>query len=276
MKEAEPDKGNAKGLFSTVIPPTLTACAVLGLWYFFSLVVLSEGQRFLLPAPHQVVETAFFRWRNLEELLLAARATSLVTVLGLSLAIWIGMMIAISMSQARWFERTFFPYAVAIQAVPIIAIVPVIGLWMGFSFAARVLVTIMISIFPIITNTLFGLKSIESNYHDLFTLHKASRSTRLLRLQLPGALPAIFTGFRISAGLGVVGAIVGEFFFRGGKERGIGRLLATYQARLQIELLVAGIFFSSLLGVALFVGFSALSNRVLASWRPPRPGQMNG
>jgi NitT/TauT family transport system permease protein len=252
----------------------LTAALVVGIWYAVSLLALTEGQRFLLPTPHDVVEAGFLSSRNLVELIEGIWATTTVTVAGLTLAIAIGMLLAIAMSQARWFEGTFFPYAVAIQAVPIIAVVPVIGLWMGFNFGARVLVTVMISIFPIITNTLFGLKSISSGYHDLFTLQKASRWSRLTRLELPGALPAIFTGFRISAGLGVVGAIVGEFFFRGRGQRGIGRLLTTYQARLQTEQLIAGIFFSSLLGVLLFVLFGTLANRVLRPWHPARPGDL--
>jgi NitT/TauT family transport system permease protein len=263
-----------KGVLSQVGPPTLTAAVVVGVWYAASLLVLTEGQRFLLPTLDDVVETGFLTRRNLAELLEGILATATVTAVGLTLAITIGMLLAIAMNQARWFEGTFFPYAVAIQAVPIIAIVPVIGLWMGFNFGARVLVTIMISIFPIITNTLFGLKSISSGYHDLFTLQKASSWVRLIRLELPGALPAIFTGFRISAGLGVVGAIVGEFFFKRGTQHGIGQLLATYQARLQIEQLIAGIFFSSLLGVALFALFGSVANRVLRPWHPARPGDL--
>jgi NitT/TauT family transport system permease protein len=256
-------------LADSVGPPLVVGAGVIGLWYFVSLVVLEEGQRFLLPLPHEVVQTGLFKWRNLEEILLGMLRTTQVTIVGLAIAIVIGMSVAILMSQVYWVERTLFPYAIAVQAVPIIAIVPVIGLWMGFSFNARVLVTVIISLFPIITNTLFGIKSVDRGLHDLLTLHHASRFTRLWRLELPGAQPAIFTGFRIAAGLAVIGALVGEFFFRAGNERGLGRLLAVYQNRLQMKLLITAIAFSCLLGVALFAAFGALNNRFTGAWNEP-------
>ncbi len=252
---------------ASAFPPFLVLLAVLGLWYFISLVVMTKDQKFLLPPPHDVVKAGFLTWRSLHEMLLGLWTTTQVALIGLAISIVIGMTIAIGMSRHRWFEKTFFPYAVAIQAVPIIAIVPVIGLWMGFSFRARILVTIIISLFPIITNTLLGLQSVEANYHDLFTLAGADRRTRLWKLQLPSALPAIFTGFRISAGLAVVGAIVGEFFFKQGNARGIGRLLSAYQLRLQTKLLMAAIILASMLGVILFLAVGALGNRLTRAWR---------
>ncbi len=253
-------------LADSVGPPLVVGAGVIGVWYFISLVVLEEGQQFLLPLPHEVVQTGLFKWRNLEEILLGMLRTTQVTIVGLAIAIVIGMSVAILMSQVSWVERTLFPYAIAVQAVPIIAIVPVIGLWMGFSFNARVLVTVIISLFPIITNTLFGIKSVDRGLHDLLTLHHASRVTRLWRLELPGAQPAIFAGFRIAAGLAVIGALVGEFFFRAGNERGLGRLLAVYQSRFQIKLFITAIAFSCLLGVALFAAFGALNNRLTGAW----------
>ncbi|HRD99963.1 MAG TPA: ABC transporter permease subunit, partial [Ilumatobacteraceae bacterium] len=92
----------------------------------------------------------------------------------------------------------------------------------GGSMTARLFVCVMISFFPIVTNALFGMKSVERSQHDLFTLRDASRWTRLIKLQLPSALPNIFTGFRISAGLSIIGAVVGEQFFRGGSKPGVG------------------------------------------------------
>ena len=127
------------------------------------------------------------------------------------------------MSQAKWVERSLFPYAVVLQTIPILALVPLIGFWFDFNFRSRVIVCVLIAIFPIINNTLFGLLSADQGQHDLFTLHDSSRFTRLWRLQLPAGMPAIFSGFRISAGLAVIGAIVGDFFFRQG-DPGIGKL----------------------------------------------------
>ena len=106
-----------------------------------------------------------------------------------------------------------YPYAVVLQTIPILAIVPLIGFAFGFNFRSRVLVCVLIALFPIITNTLFGLLSVDHGQHDLFTLHGVGRWQRLWKLQFPAALPNIFTGLRISAGLSVIGAVVGDFFF---------------------------------------------------------------
>ncbi len=249
-------------------PPAVVAAGVIGVWYLFTYFVLDRDQRFFLPPPHQVVDVGFITWDNLEQVLLGLWRTTQVTLVGLVLAILGGMAIAVVMSQARWIERSVFPYAVAVQAVPIVAISPLIGLWWGWDFSSQVVVTIIISIFPIITNTLFGLRSVEPNMHDLLTLHHASRLTRFRKLQLPAALPAIFTGFRISAGLAVVGAIVGEFFFKGGSygSEGLGQLLFLFQNQLSGSKLVAGIMFSSLLGLVLFGFFAWAGRRLTSHW----------
>jgi len=254
-------------LFDAVYPPTLVALGVIGIWYFISEVALTEEQSFLLPPPHEVIESGFFDSLHLSELMEGLWATTVVTLIGLSISAVLGMSIAILMAQFKWFEFTFFPYAIVIQATPIIAIVPLIGVWMGFSFNARVLVVVIISIFPIITNTLFGLKSVDRNQIDLFALHNVGGFTRLRKLMLPAATPAIFTGFRIAAGLGVVGAIVGEFFFKGGQEKGIGRLISRYQNQLQTKQLIAAIILSSILGVVLFLTVGAAGSRLTRAWR---------
>lgn len=249
-------------------PPAVVAAGVIGVWYLFTYFVLDRDQRFFLPPPHQVVDVGFITWDNLEQVLLGLWRTTQVTLVGLVLAILGGMAIAVVMSQARWIERSVFPYAVAVQAVPIVAISPLIGLWWGWDFSSQVVVTIIISIFPIITNTLFGLRSVEPNMHDLLTLHHVSRLTRFRKLQLPAALPAIFTGFRISAGLAVVGAIVGEFFFKGGSygSEGLGQLLFLFQNQLSGSKLVTGIVFSSLLGLVLFGFFAWAGRRLTSHW----------
>jgi NitT/TauT family transport system permease protein len=126
-------------------------------------------------------------------------------------------------------------------------------------------VCVMISLFPIVTNTLHGLLTVEPELHDLFTLHKASRTKRLLKLQFPHAIPDVFVGLRVSAGLSVVGAIVGEFFFRQGTP-GLGRLLDLYRANVQSDLLMSTLLFCCLLGVAVFWGVGFLGRRVTRSW----------
>lgn len=254
-----------RGIVRRLLPPLGVLAIVLGIWYAFSYVLLRESQRFLLPPPHRVVSVGFLDTGNLTEILRGLWSTTQVAVVGLGIAIAIGMLMAVAMSQARWVEDSLYPYAVVLQTIPIIALVPLIGFWFEFNFRSRVIVCVLISLFPIVTNTLFGLKSADAQLHDLFTLRGATRWTRLRKLQLPAALPAIFTGFRISAGLSVIGAIVGDFFFRQG-EPGIGRLLDVYRNRLESEELFTAIFFSSLLGLVVFWGFGFVANRVLRSW----------
>jgi NitT/TauT family transport system permease protein len=259
-------RGIAWQVLATVGPALAVAALFVGIWLLFSYVLFDPTQRFLLPPPHQVVKVGFLDWSHLREVLVdGLLPTTQVALTGLAIAIVVGMVLAIAMSQAAWIERSIYPYAVIVQTIPIIAIVPLIGFILNYNFKSRVLACVMISIFPIITNTLFGLKSAEASLQDLFGLHGASRLTRLRKLQLPSALPAIFTGFRISAGLSVIGAIVGDFFFRQGNP-GIGRLIDKYRAQLQGEQLITAIFFSSLLGIVVFWGFGYLGNRLTRSW----------
>lgn len=274
-------RGGLAGVIAFLTPPALVALAVLGLWYVLTYLVLTGSQRLLLPPAHEVVRDGLLTWRFLSVILGGLWSTTQVTLYGLGIAIVLGMGLAMLMSQARWLERTIFPYAVVVQAVPIVAIVPLLGLWFGRNYASRVAVTVIISLFPIITNTLFGLKSAEASQHDIFSLHGASRWTRLRKLQLPAAMPAVFTGLRIAAGLAVIGAIVGDFFFRQGAP-GIGRLLSTYQLRLQADQMIVAIFFSSLLGLALFTLFGVAGHRATRNWHAsarvievPRPGVNN-
>lgn len=257
--------GRGPRRLTQVLPPLVILLAVIGLWYVVSYLVLEPRVQFLLPPPHQVVAVGMLDIGNLVPILKALGSTTAVALVGLVIAIVLGMLAAMLMSQGRWVERSLFPYAVVLQTIPILALVPLIGFWFGFNFRSRVLVCVMIALFPIITNTLFGLQSVSRDLHDLFSLHGAGRLTRLRKLQLPHALPAIFTGFRISAGLSVIGAIVGDFFFRQGSP-GIGRLLDVYSANLRPEELFTAIFFSSLLGITVFWTFGLLGQAAVGAW----------
>jgi NitT/TauT family transport system permease protein len=263
--------GRDRGLLKVAGPPFLVFLAFLGVWYGVSYVLLDPRRRFLVPPPHDVVKVAFLDPFNLMELLDALWLSTKVAFIGLAVAIVIGMLMAIAMSQARWIERSLYPYAVVTQTLPILACVPLFGLWFGYGFFSRVLVCIIIALFPIVANTLFGLQSVPQEHHDLFTLHRASRSTRLWKLQFPAAMPAIFTGLRIAAGLAVIGAIVGDFFFKQG-DPGIGILIDRYQSRLLSERMVAAIILASLLGIVVFWFFGFLARRVVGDWHDSAGG----
>ena len=260
-----PGASRPKSLVRIAVPPVVLGAALLGLWYVISYVILEPSRRFLLQPPHKVVEVGILEWDNYSRILRALWNSTQVALIGLGIAISIGFFLATMMSQAKMIERAVFPFAVTLQAIPILAIVPMIGFWFGYGTTARVIVCIIISLFPIIMNTLFGLQSAERGMHDLFTLHHANRLTRLRKLMFPAALPAVFAGLRISAGLAVIGAIVGDFFFGQG-EAGIGQLLRRYASQLDGEELLTSVIMSSALGVVTFWTFGWIQKLVIGKW----------
>jgi NitT/TauT family transport system permease protein len=257
--------GRWRHALAVALPPIVLGIVIIGLWYFVSYVVLADDKRFLLRPPHQVIETGFLDWDNFKEILEALWQSTKVALIGLAISVVLGMIIAVLMSQAKIAERAIFPYMVTLQAIPILAIVPLIGFWFGYGMKSRVFVCVIISIFPIIVNTLFGLQSADRGMHDLFTLHHANRLTRLRKLMFPAALPAIFAGLRISAGLSVIGAVVGDFFFGQGAA-GVGQLLKKYAVQLQGEQLLAAVIMTAFLGVVVFWTFGFIQNRAIGKW----------
>jgi NitT/TauT family transport system permease protein len=249
----------------TWVPPVLVALGIIAIWYLVSYVFLDEKRRFLLPPPHEIFTEAFFQPAVISDIAVALGRTAVVALVGLAIAIIIGVAWAVAMSQARWIERSTFPYAVILQCIPILALVPLIGFWFGFDYPARIIVCVMIALFPMVSNTLFGLQSVDKGQRELFQLQKAGRWTVLTKLEFPAALPAIFAGMRISAGLAVVGAIVGDYFFRRG-EPGLGSLISNYQSRVQSAELFAAIITASLFGVVIFALFGWLGKRVVGKW----------
>jgi NitT/TauT family transport system permease protein len=246
-------------------PPLATFGVFVGVAYLASYVILSPGRRWLLPPPHEIVKNGLLNGRNLHQQLSAMWDTAQVSLTGLAIAFAIGVSVALVMSQAKWIERSLYPYAVMLQVMPILAIVPLIAIWFGYDFTARVVVCVLIAVFPIVTNTLHGLLTVETPLHDLFKLHHAGRITRLRKLQIPHAIPDLFVGLRVSAGLSVIGAIVGEFFFRQGTP-GLGRLLDLYRAYLQMDLLMSALLFCCVLGIASFIGVGLIGRQLTKAW----------
>jgi len=160
------------------LAPVVGFAGFIGFWYFMSYWALEHiwnKPSFLITPPHRVINISFFKEINRTALLKGLYWTARVSVQGLVIAIVLGMALAIVMSQARWLERSIWPYLVAMQAIPILALVPIIGSIFGFDIPSRIFVCVLISLFPIVSNTLFGLLSAERGQHDLFTLHHVSR-----------------------------------------------------------------------------------------------------
>ena len=258
-------KSRRREAAEAILPPLVLGMGVIGFWYYISFIAIDESRRFLMRPLHDVVNVGFLDSANLTEMLAGLWSSTKVALIGLVIAISIGFFLATIMSQAKIVERAVFPFAVTLQAIPILAIVPLIGFWWGYGQTSRVVVCIIISLFPIIMNTLFGLLSADRAMHDLFTLHHANRVTRLRKLMFPAALPAVFAGLRISAGLSVIGAIVGDFFFGRG-EVGIGQLLRRYANNLNGEELLAAVMMSSALGIVVFWTFGWLQNLIIGKW----------
>ncbi|MFZ8875782.1 MAG: ABC transporter permease [Ilumatobacteraceae bacterium] len=267
-----PRQRTAAGVFSgSVLPPLVLGAFVIAGWYGISYGLLDERRRFLLKPPHEVLAQGFLDWPTFSEMLSGLWSSTQVAMIGLVISIAIGFLFATVMSQAKTIERAVFPFMVTLQAIPILAIVPLISFWWGTGQRSRIIVCVIISLFPIIVNTLFGLQSAERGMHDLFTLHHADRVTRLRKLMFPAALPAIFAGLRISAGLSVIGAIVGDFFFGRG-DVGIGQLLRRYANQLMGEELLAAVILSSALGVTVFMTFGWLQNIAIGKWHETSGG----
>lgn len=272
------------GRVAKVLGPSLLLVVFVAVWQLISS-NLSEKRKIILPPPGSVFRVGFWNSSSCKvensgkvtcehvrsDILHALLQTTKEAAVGLLVATVIGVLVAVFMSQARWVERALFPWAVALQTIPILALVPFIQIRYGYEFKSRVIVCVIIAVFPILTNTLFGLQSADDGHHDLFTLHKGGRIRRLWKLQFPGAMPAIFTGLRISAGLSVVGAIVGEYFFRRG-DPGLGHLIEGYrrmQSKFDMPSLFATVIYTCLLGVAVFVIFSLVGNLATRRWYEP-------
>lgn len=245
--------------------PLLSLAVGLLAWSGVSYLVLDPQRRFMLPPPVDVLRNSLLNWTHLEPMVAALSVTAQVTLAGFLVAVVVGIGTGVLMCQAHWLEKVIYPYAVVVQVIPILAIVPLIGLWLGYGMAARTLVCVLIAVFPIITNTHFGIRSVDRGMHELFTVSGATRWDRLRKLELPAALPAILTGVRTAAGLVVVGAIIGDMFFAKGQP-GIGTLLDVYRGRLQSDDLIAAIVLASLFGVLVFGAMGLLTRLVVGRW----------
>ncbi len=245
--------------------PVLALGAGLVVWSAVSYLLLEPQRRFMLPPPVDVLRNSLLDWSHLQPMLAALSVTAQVTAVGFAVAVVAGVSTGVLMCQARWLEKLIYPYAVVIQVIPILAIVPLIGLWLGYGMAARTLVCVLIAVFPIITNTHFGIRSVDRGMHELFTISGASRWDRLVKLELRAALPAILTGVRTAAGLVVVGAIIGDMFFAKGQP-GIGTLLDVYRGRLQSEDLIAAIVLASVFGVLVFAAMGVVTRLAVGRW----------
>ena len=257
-----PQRG--RGRLRRAFPAIAMLVVVIGAWQLISS-SLSTGRQFLLPPPWEVLSQGLLAHEAYSKILPALGRSTELAVIGLLIAIVLGVVIGSALYRFGWLERASFPWLVAIQAIPVLAIAPLVAVALGYTFFAKLVIVVIIAFFPIPTSLLLGLKSVDRGLVDLFTLHRAGWFTRFYKLALPNALPTLFTGFRISAGLAVIGAIVGEQQFQSGPP-GLGMLLLQYIQYVEYEQVYGCIIVSSLLGIAMFMTFTWLSRWLFGSW----------
>lgn len=206
---------------------------------------------YMLPTPARVFEAGTAK---LPMLLTSLSITATAAAGGLAAAIVVGVFIALVFAQFRWVRRTLYPYTLLLQTVPIVAIAPLILMWVGTGTFAVGLISFIICLSPIIANTTQGLISVDRNMVDLFLMNNASRAQVLFKLRLPHALPSLFAGIRISSGIAVIGAIIGELF-AGSARVGVGGLGYAIQyasAQLETDYLFALVAAATVLGFVFF------------------------
>ncbi|HEY1329127.1 MAG TPA: ABC transporter permease [Casimicrobiaceae bacterium] len=242
--------------------PLIVAFLVLGAWQL--LVTVYQVPVYIVPSPWVVARTLV----GDRLLLLHSLGVTLgIALAALALAVVLGIAAALLFVQSRWIEMSLFPYAVLLQVTPIVAIAPLIIIWVHDTRIALVLCAAVVAIFPVISNTTLGLRSVDPGLLDLFRLHRATRWQVLWRLRVPSALPYFFGGLRIASGLALIGAVVAEFVAgTGGQGAGLAYQILLAGIQLNIPRLFAALFLIALCGVGLFTAVVALSRAALARW----------
>ena len=244
-----------------LVPSIIIAALLLG-WEL--LVRVNEIPHYILPAPSLVLTTLFDNWTTLWP---ALWFTVKLTLLSLACAVIGGVLIAIAFALFKWVEIGFFPIAVILQVTPIIAIAPLILIYVSSTTAALLLCAWIVAFFPILSNTVIGLKSADRNLRDLFQLYRASPWQTFRYLLVPSALPYFMAGLKIAGGLALIGAVVAEFTAgTAGRETGLASRILESSFRTEIPMMFAALLLVSLLGIVIFIVFAALSRLVLGHW----------
>ncbi|WP_132979549.1 ABC transporter permease [Pigmentiphaga sp. D-2] len=246
--------------------PVVVALIVIALWQ--ALVRAFDVPVYLVPAPMDVAQALVRDWDLLSGSLWV---TLEITGLALLAATVLGVLLAFLFVQSRVIEASLFPYAVLLQVTPIVAVAPLIIIWVKQTLVALTLCATIVAIFPIISNTVLGLRSIDPGLLDFFRLKRASRWQILWRLRLPSALPAFFGGLRIACGLALIGAVVAEFVAgTGGSQTGLAYQILQAGYQINIPRLFAALLLITVAGVVLFAAMTLLSRVVLRGWHEMR------
>lgn len=248
-------RGRGWNAFLTKVLPPLMPLVVAGV---LAELLVPADRYSVVPTPSAVAR-AFL---NEPDLWPATQQTVIASVAGFVMSAVVGIAFAIVLSSSRWVQRALYPYAVLFQTVPIIAIAPMLVIWIGFGMPTVIASAFIVSVFPVIANAVSGLLSTDPALVDMFRLYGAARVTTLLKLRLPFALPSIMTGLRIAAGLSVIGAIVGEFITGGG----LGSIIDASRTQQRVDKVFAVLILASALGIGLFGIVNLVSRLTLRNW----------
>jgi NitT/TauT family transport system permease protein len=241
------------------------ALGVVVLLAWEGLVAAYRIPRFVLPAPSAIWQALL---ADFPSLMASLWTTLRVTLLAFALALVSGVILAVLFSQSRIVEMALYPYAVILQVTPVVAIAPLIIIWVGFERInlALLILAWIVAFFPILSSTTLGLRSADHNLVDLFRLHGASNWQILWRLRLPSAMPYLLNGMKTSGGLALIGTVVAEYGAGSGTATGLAWRIIEAGNRLQIARMFAALFFLALLGVAIFFALALLEYWVLRKW----------
>jgi NitT/TauT family transport system permease protein len=254
--------GLAASTWPALLAPLAIGIIMLLLWE--AVVRLAHFPTFVLPGPLLIIQTLIKDWHTLFGSLLV---TLQITLMALVVAVALGAFIAVVFSQSKWIELSFFPYAVILQVTPIVAIAPLIIIYVDDVRVALVLCAFIVAFFPILSNTTLGLNSADHNLIDLFQLYGASRGQVLRHLRLPAAMPYFLGGLRISGGLSLIGAVVAEFVAgTGGRASGLAYRILESGYQLQIPRMFAALLLISTTGIVIFMCLSLISHLSLRKW----------
>ncbi|MGB8839721.1 MAG: ABC transporter permease [Aliidongia sp.] len=247
---------------SRIWPPLLVAALLLGAWE--AAVRVWGIPPYILPAPSVIAVRLVTDWAILGPALLFTLKTSL---LALAAAVLGAGALAVLFAQSRAVERALFPYAVILQVTPIVAVAPLIIIWVDNTLSALLICAWIVAFFPILSNTTLGLNSADRNLTALFRLYGASRWQMLRFLRLPSAMPYFLAGLRISGGLSLIGAVVAEFVAgAGGRESGLAYRILESGYRLDVPRMFAALFLISAAGVAIYLTLAGFSHLLLRQW----------
>lgn len=250
-----------KKIITQILPPLIPFALLVIIGEFLS----QKGivAPYILPPPSEVYLSLA---ADFQEYVQACKETLGAAFLGLLISTLVGVISAVILSSSKWIERALYPYATFFQTVPIVSIAPLLVIWFGFGMRTVVISAFIVSIFPVLANTFAGLRATDPALIDLFKLYGASKKDVLFKLKLPFAVPQIMTGLKISAGLAMIGAVIGEFIAGGG----LGGVIDASRTQQRLDKVFAAVLLASFAGILLVFLLNLISKYFLYKWRELR------